>query len=89
MTSRRSSIFVFVLLAALLLAQAHFYAEGSLPHAQAHSCAICMAGLWAVPAPAHTFTATIESRRVEIPRISTTFHFQAPENLSPRAPPAA
>ncbi|MBZ5528545.1 MAG: hypothetical protein LAN71_11670 [Acidobacteriia bacterium] len=90
MTSRRTAIFALVLLTALLLAQAHFYAEGSgLPHPQAHSCALCMAGLWAVPAPAQTLTATVESRRVEVPRISITFHFQATENLSPRAPPAA
>lgn len=89
MASRRIRLFAFLVLAALLLAQLHFFAEGgSLPHSQAHSCAICMAGLWAVPAPTHALAAAVESRRIEAPQTSITFHFQATENLSPRAPPA-
>ena len=88
MNPRRAAIFAVFLLAALLLAQSHSFAENALPHLRAHSCPICLFGVWAIPAPPPALSALSETHRLEIVRATTLLAFSVPQCISPRAPPA-
>ncbi len=88
MNRRKAGLYIFLLLAALLVAQTHFYTDATLPHAQAHSCPVCFFGIWAIPAPLPQPTLLMEAHRFEGVRATIALALSGPRFLSPRAPPA-
>ncbi len=87
MVPRKTLVIIFVLVTALLAAQAHSHVDLSLPHAQAHSCPVCTFSIWAIPAPLLVLGAFLLSHRLDFTQAAAAVVQSGPLSLSPRAPP--